>query len=148
MSVDNNEAPYGEDHTATGQKDAITPFTKGQNDAVSRLRQQANASEEEAEFASAWTAEPGDELIGHFVAWSEGTTSRGETHRIAIVQDDAGTRWAVWAFYSVLKSKLEELNPQPGEMVLIQRKTDRESKRQGPGGRVITYRDYVVAVDR
>ena len=37
---------------------------------------------------------------------------------------------------------------QHGEAVLIQRKPDRVSKRTGPGGQPITYRDFAVAVDR
>jgi len=134
-------------HTAERHNDTNAPFKQGQNDALSRLRRIAAADEEATEYAQAWQAEPGDELVGRFISWSEGTTKRGERHRIAIVENEAGQRIAVWAFYTVLKAKLEEANPQPGEMILIQRGKDRESNKDN-GGKPRTYRDYRVAVDR
>ena len=140
-----SERPQAES-TAQGQNGTEASFAQRQNDAVSRLRERAEA--DSVEIPAAWYAEPGDELVGTFVCWSSGHTKRGESHRIAIIENEAGTRLAGWAFYKVLRTKLEELDPQPGETLLIQRKKDRVAKQSGPGGNPITYRDFSVVVDR
>ena len=49
---------------------------------------------------------------------------------------------ACWAFYRVLREKLEEAELQAGELVAIRRLDDRESA----AGH--TYRNYSVALDR
>ena len=113
----------------------------GQHASINRLREKTR--DLDVALPPAWAPEPGGELVGHFVRWSEGTTSRGETHPIAVFREDGGMReLSVWCFYTVLRSKLQGKDLQPGELCLITRKADRTSK-QGK-----SYRDYSVAVDR
>ncbi len=88
-----------------------------------------------------WQPDVGDELVGVFRGWSSGVTKRAERHPIAILEDEAGTSWAVWLFYSVLRAEFQQANPEPGEFVLVRRLPDRE----GPNG---IYRCFRVVVDR
>lgn len=111
------------------------------NAGIDRLRARSEA-DTEAALPPAWTAEPGDELLGRFLRWQDGTTSRGETHPVAVIEEENGEHRSCWAFYKVLRSKLEGIDPQAGELLLITRKPDRKSK-AGKG-----YRDYAVVVDR
>lgn len=119
-------------HGATGRR-AISGET-----AAARLRARLDTTETPSK---PWQPEPGDELVGIVAGWSSGTTRRGETHPILLVDAEDGTRWACWAFYAVLRDELRKANPQPGELILIRRGDDRT----GPNG---GYRVYRVAVDR
>jgi len=85
---------------------------------------------------------PGDTLIGEFLRWSKGTTSRGETHPIAEIRDRDGVAYSVWCFYTVLRQQLVDLDLTPGDWLAIRREEDRES---AAGHR---YRNFkVIALD-
>jgi len=122
----------------------LTPSCRGsasqkwRTDTETRLRARLDTAETPSK---PWQPNPGAELIGVFTGWTSGTTRRNETHPIALVEDEAGETWAVWAFYRVLRDELRKADPKPGEAILIRRSEDRK----GPNG---TYRVYRVAVDR
>jgi hypothetical protein len=61
---------------------------------------------------------------------------------VAIFEEQSGTLRSVWLHHTVLKNALYELDPKPGELVLI-RWMGREAKEDGTD-----YVNYRVAVDR
>lgn len=130
-----------EEHTTlkplTASADAVPGVALG---SIERLRARLDRAAESK--PTAWRAEPGDELVGHFVRWDQATTRRDETHAIAIVRALDGESFAVWCFYAVLREELEKAKPQPGELLVIRRLPDRVT---GDG---VEYRVYAVAVDR
>ena len=123
--------------TLTESADAVPGVALG---SIERLRARLDRAAESK--STAWRAEPGDELVGHFVRWDQATTRRDETHAIAIVRALDGESFAVWCFYAVLREELEKAKPQPGELLVIRRLPDRVT---GDG---VEYRVYAVAVDR
>jgi len=107
---------------------------------LDRLRAQLDRESEP--HPTAWKPEPGDELYGTFEGWTSGTTSRNETHPIALVRELEGERLAIWCFYAVLRDEMKKAEPKPGELIAIKRLPDRESK-EG-----VKYRHYRVVMDR
>ena len=99
-------------------------------------------AQQKKDTSTSWRPNPGDELLGTFIEWSSGKTSRDETYRIAVIETEDGQRLAVWLFYAVLREEFEKADPQPGELLLIQRSEDRS------GANGTTYRMYSVTVDR
>ena len=91
--------------------------------------------------STSWRPDPGDELLGTFAEYSSGKTNRDENHQIAIIETESGDRVTVWLFYTVLREEFKKADPQPGELLLIQRSEDRT----GANG---SYRMYSVTVDR
>ena len=89
--------------------------------------------------AEPWKPEPGDQVVGRAVEWTEGTSQYG-TKRILILEElDSGRRIGVRLDYAVLAQELEQRDPQIGDTVVIRRNEDRS------GARGI-YRHYKVAV--
>ena len=115
---------------------ARTPQTEA---VLDRLRAQLPP-----EQAPAWVAEPGDELVGWFETWTSAPTQYDdEPQPIAVIETHGtGERVWVWLTYTVLRDVMLRAAPEPGDLVLIRREEDRESK-TGQG-----YRYYRVAVDR
>ncbi|MCH7869814.1 MAG: hypothetical protein IH881_19130 [Myxococcales bacterium] len=106
--------------------------------ASQRLHRRAAARKD---TSTSWRPNPGQELLGTFIEWSSGKTSRDETYQIAVIETEDGQRLAVWLFYAVLRDEFDKADPQPGELLLIQRSEDRT----GANG---SYRMYSVTVDR
>ena len=109
--------------------------------AAERLRERA-AAEVFATHPAAWMPEPGDELVGTFRGLSSGPTRRGETHQIALVEDEAGKTHGVWLFYRVLADQFAKADPNPGDPILFLRRPDRTNE----AGK--EYRDFLVLVER
>ena len=108
--------------------------------AAERLRRRAEA-ETVSDHPAAWMPEVGDELIGTFRGLSSGPTRRGETHQIALVDDDSGNRFGVWLFYRVLEQQFSRAAPEPGDTILFRRRADRTNE----AGK--EYRDFLVLVE-
>ena len=101
------------------------------------------------QLPESWFAEPGDSLIGEFLHFTEGTTGRGETHRIAVIADAmTGELRAVWLFYVALRAEIDKANLQPGDLVGITRLDDGEKKNENAKHGGSRYRRYRVEVER
>ena len=110
------------------------------NTTANRLRERLDRAAEP--YPEAWMPGPGGELLGTFEGFRSGTTSRNETHPIAIVRDETGELHAVWLFYAVLRSEFEKVDPHVGETIMLRREKDRTN---ADGQQ---YRNYSLAVDR
>ena len=144
MSVEStNQYPHvGEN--ASGLPDYTT---EGLSERLSRLRDRMKSGAES--IPQSWQPEPGESLVGEFQRWTEGTTGRGETHRIAVIADvDTGELRAVWTFYVALREELKRADLQPGDLVGITRLDDGVKKATDPNRAGSTYRRYRVEVER
>jgi hypothetical protein len=135
---DSSSTRHHESRTPDGCQDS-GQFTS--TSAAERLRERA-AAEVFATHPAAWMPEPGDELVGTFRGLSSGPTRRGETHQIALVEDEAGKTQGVWLFYRVLADQFAKADPKPGDSILLLRRPDRTSE----AGK--TYLDFLVLVER
>ena len=99
--------------------------------------------ETEAERPEAWIADENDaEFLGIFRKLDRGPSKFGMAP-IAIFEDpQSGLLRSVWLHHTVLRNAMYELQPKPGELVLI-RYVGREVKEDGTD-----YVSYRVAVDR
>ena len=140
-SLDGTMSHVGENATPDTSNRSNSSTPKDLSERLNQLRQQLNSDEPEG--ATAWRAEPGDELAGVFREWSKGTTSRGETHHIAHLDDAHGQRWAVWTLYVALREELRKADPKPGDLVAIRRLDDGKAKESGQ-----VYRRYKVVCAR
>jgi hypothetical protein len=83
---------------------------------------------------------PGDELAGT-VAWIE-AGDLGDGAVPIVVVDMGDSLRSVWVFHDALRSQLEKLQPQPGDVIAIRY----NGKQISASGR--TYHSYSVATDR
>ena len=106
--------------------------------AYERLQKQT-----EEDHPEAWIADENDaEFVGIFRRLKRAPSKFGMA-AVAIFEDPrSGMLRSVWLHHTVLRNALYELQPKPGELVLI-RYTGREAKEDGTD-----YANYRVAVDR
>ena len=93
------------------------------------------------EAASGWTPEPGDTLVGVILSIKSSQQNEYGIYPIVTVQTDEDSVVAVHCFHQVLKSRLLEKRPAPGERIAIQYVGEVE-KEDRP------YHNYAVVVDR
>lgn len=72
------------------------------------------------ETATAWRPTSGDEITGYVITTRKRETEYG-THPVVILdtRNEDGTYTAVHAFHSVLKGRLAEVKPRPGDRLTI-----------------------------
>jgi hypothetical protein len=105
---------------------------------LERLRERAAAPP-----PSSWRKEDEPELAGYYVSESTKTLGTGESCRVVVIADArTGEQRAVWLWHQVLRERLDEAQPQPGELVLIAYQGEGESAE----GRA--FHRYAVVVDR
>lgn len=92
-------------------------------------------------WAPAWSPEPGEQLIGTVLRYSEGQTDFGRSW-IAVVRPENGDEdVSIWLSHTVLKRVFAEKRPKVGERIGVRRLEDVD--RDGGG-----YRMYSLVVDR
>lgn len=97
------------------------------------------AEELRDEPAEAWIPEPGDVLVGELVDIDVRAAEHDPAVPVLTMRTDSDELVAVWAFYTVLRSELQKVSPQPGEWLGIRRLEDSEKGYRRYG--VIPYRD-------
>ena len=119
------------------------------------------AEELQDEPAEAWMPEPGDVLVGELVDTDERAHEYDPAVPVLTIRTDSGEPFAVWAFYTVLRSELQKVSPQPGDWLAIRRLQDsekgykryrvipdRDKPREFPWGRISTDGGDVAPEDR
>ena len=82
------------------------------------------AEELQDEPAEAWRPEPGDVLVGELVDTDERATEYNPAVPVLTIRTDSDELFAVWAFYTVLRSELQKVSPQVGDWLAIRRLQD------------------------
>lgn len=99
-------------------------------DAAQRQHEEMKEWEEPQSFIF----EEGAILTGKILYFEESLTEYGP-HPVVVVETADGKTWKIRAFHKVLKSKLERLNPRPGDILTVRRLADAEH-----------YKNYAVKV--
>ena len=134
------ESPEMRSHSTSIPDTSATNNQYSTSTPAERLRQRAAATTD-SDYAPAWMPEVGDELVGTFRGLSSGHTPGGETHEIALIEDESGQPHAMRLFYRVLQDQFAKAAPKPGDSILICRRADRQN------GEGKSYRDFLVLVE-
>ena len=93
------------------------------------------------EAATGWNPEPGETLVGVITSIKSSNPNEYGVYPIVTLQTDDGTMVALHCFHQVLRSRLLEKRPAPGERMAVQYLGEVE-KDDRP------YHNYAVVVDR
>lgn len=100
------------------------------------------------EGAEGWTPEPGDTLIGVVDSIKASQPNEYGIYPIVTLVLEDNSMVAVHCFHSILKGRLLEKRPAPGERIAILYSGEKESKKADSRGVKRTYHNYAVVVDR
>jgi hypothetical protein len=123
-------------HTTTEGK--VSGMAKAPSDARANMLNQL-----EQDSAEGWNPNEGDTLVGVIQNIKASQPNEYGIYPIVTVATDDGTLVAVHCFHTILRNRLLEKRPAPGESVAIKYLGEKESKTAGR-----SYHNYAVVVDR
>lgn len=108
--------------------------SENSSDRFARLKKRLD--EKTGEYADAWRPEQGDDVVGDVIRVDAHDGGHGEYSIVTLATEKGEV--AIHAFKTVLRSKFEEREPKPGDLIAVKYLGSRESS----AGR--TYDDYTV----
>ena len=108
---------------------------------LARLRK-VDTSKDPTPPAPYWQHEVGTTLAGVFRQWWTAPGNSEIPERMAIIEDDSGSRYAVGCRLTMLKKGFEKENPQPGDRITIRRGEDKDVGKRNP------LKTFWITVDR